>query len=318
MVEIKINTISHDEVDYPFLGEFTYRVKKSKFEQTQFNAEKIQEILLKHFQDSTLSYIFVCEDFNLAGWLLLYKKNQKEVVINPGEMLGGYPIVDINAKNHEKVISSLLTGSITAIKDSEFESMELVLPLSDETKGICDLIVDSGFFLKLTYTDMTCELTDLPAPTVSGNFDFKKIKDVQYSELYKCYTASFENGKAQFFKHQDDSEKKEYFEELYMKEYADTNLSIAITEGDKLIGFSYVLEFEPHVKHISCMCVHPDYQGKGVGTLLMNYITLKAKKSGARMITLGTEPQMAAYQLYKNHGFVDGASFNIYGWIKEN
>jgi ribosomal protein S18 acetylase RimI-like enzyme len=84
------------------------------------------------------------------------------------------------------------------------------------------------------------------------------------------------------------------------------------------VGFSYVLEFEPGIKHISCMCVHPDFQGQGVGKYLMDFITKGAKEKKTHAINLGTEPQMIAYKLYKKHGFIDLVSFNIYGWNKKN
>ncbi|MHA1453564.1 MAG: GNAT family N-acetyltransferase, partial [Promethearchaeota archaeon] len=304
------------EADLNFLAEFTFNANKSKMTKMGLTIDKVEEILEKHFQKNVLSYILTCEEGDLGGWLVLYEKNQKELIINPGETLGGFPIIGAKVEYPEEVIKTLLSHTIKTVKASKYEAIELVLPITDETVSFGDPIIDAGFSLNVTYTDMTCDLTQIPTPQVTDKYQIKPVDSVSDEKLYEIYLQAFENGNAQFFKYQSEDEKKGYFKELYLKENADTDLSVAIFSDDKLVGFSYVLEFESGIKHISCMCVHPDYQGKGVGSSLMNYITKVSKEKGAHTINLGTEPKMMAYQLYTNHGFTDVASFNIYGWNK--
>jgi ribosomal protein S18 acetylase RimI-like enzyme len=55
--------------------------------------------------------------------------------------------------------------------------------------------------------------------------------------------------------------------------------------------------------HISCMCVHPDFQRKGLGKLLLRLIMNEAAQGGHKTITLGTNTNMAAFRLYQQHGF---------------
>ncbi len=317
MVERKAQSIPPDEVDFPFIADFIFNAKKSVMESKGLGIEKIQKILQEHFVDSVFSYIFVCEDEILAGWLLLYKKNDKELIVNPGETLGGFPVINPKANDPEKVANLLLAHTINSVKESSFDKIELVIPATKETQAMRKIVANSEFFLKLTYNDMIREITNAKSPLLPDKYLIKKVDNVSDADLYNCYIKAFENGGAQFFKYQSEDEKKEYFKDLYIEENADTTLSVAIFEENILIGFSYVLEFEPGVKHISCMCVIPEYQGTGVGDYLMNYIIKNSIENGAKAIALGTEPSMVAYNLYKKHGFKDIAFFNIYGWIKD-
>ncbi|MHA2268083.1 MAG: GNAT family N-acetyltransferase, partial [Promethearchaeota archaeon] len=95
----------------------------------------------------------------------------------------------------------------------------------------------------------------------------------------------------------------EYFHTLFEPDILNQEASIVIIKDDQLIGFSYVLEFEENSRHISCMCIHPDFQGKGLGKLLLYKMIDVISKQGAKYITLGTEIDMRAFHLYKNNGF---------------
>lgn len=318
MVEIKTTDIQPDEVDYPFIAEFTYNAKKSKFEQMQFTIEKYQESLQKHFQETVFSYIFTCVDTNLAGWLLLYKMNDEILLINPADSLEGVPVIDSIADYFETVTTSLLVKAMDVVKNSHFKFIETFLPISETTKPFEPIFKKVGFFLKLTYNDMKCDLSQVATPPGSSEYSIKIVEEISKIDLQSCYTDSFSNGDSSLYKYQSESERNEFYNDLYQEQYADNELSVGIFKENKLIGFVYVLEFEPGIKHISCMCVLPNHRGKGVGTFLVEYIIRKSKESGAKKITLGTEPQMVAYSLYEKHGFVDVATHNVYRWSKED
>ncbi len=69
------------------------------------------------------------------------------------------------------------------------------------------------------------------------------------------------------------------------------------TISDKVVGFA---EFEPN-GHIDCFYVHHEYQGKGIGSALMNAIFNKAKEQGIKRIY--AEVSITARKFFENKGF---------------
>jgi hypothetical protein len=228
MVLIKAQEIPPNEVDFPFIAEFTFNANKEKMQEMGLSLEKIKEILEKHFVQNVYSYILTCEDGDLGGWLLLYNNNPNELVINPGETLGGFPIISPEAKQPEEIVKTLLSHAIKIVGESEYKSINMVLPKSKIVESFDSSILTAGFFLKVNYIDMTCDLSTIQMPKISSEFDVKPIDSVSNSDLYNCYISAFENGYAHFFKYQSESETKEYFAELYPIGNADTDLSIAL------------------------------------------------------------------------------------------
>lgn len=81
-----------------------------------------------------------------------------------------------------------------------------------------------------------------------------------------------------------------------------THIAYIKKEG-KLIAFGRILE-----DGIMCMfydiCVHPDYQGKGIGTLIMNYLLDKIKNNNYACIGLfAWEGNKTVPHFYNKLGF---------------
>lgn len=62
--------------------------------------------------------------------------------------------------------------------------------------------------------------------------------------------------------------------------------------------FSYGRTFE-----INDLCVHPDYQGHGIGTELLEHCIADMKKQGMAGINLITASKGALHAFYRRHGF---------------
>lgn len=102
--------------------------------------------------------------------------------------------------------------------------------------------------------------------------------------------------------------------EIYEGHLADDNKYIYIAESDKTaVGFilcvDYVIPENPFVYskrdfHIDQISVNVDYQGQGIGKLLMQQAMLKAKECNADLMTLGVASfNQQAIEFYKNLGF---------------
>ena len=173
-----------------------------------------------------------------------------------------------------------------------------------------------GFNIKLEYVEMVYDinLREIPEPIIPKELSMKLINQIEDNDIYRCYITSFESGDAKFFAYQTKNERLEYFHTLYEPDILNEEASIVLIKDNLIIGFSYVLEFEEDSRHISCMCIHPDFQGKGLGKLLLFKIINIVSKQGAKYITLGTETKMRAFHLYKNNGFIVSEGTMILHW----
>lgn len=119
------------------------------------------------------------------------------------------------------------------------------------------------------------------------------------STRYACYTASFAAGEATFYHHQTPTERRAFYDDLRSTDPS----SLALLDGETLLGFSYVLYSLPPNCHLSCLCLHPRAQGQGLGTALLRLTINAALEVGYQTMTLRTERDTAAHRLYLRHGF---------------
>jgi GNAT superfamily N-acetyltransferase len=69
------------------------------------------------------------------------------------------------------------------------------------------------------------------------------------------------------------------------------------------VDFTFMVPYGETNQHNSCMCVHPMWQQKGLGTYILNHAQRSAAVEGYQPMTLWTKVEMGAYQLYFQHGF---------------
>jgi ribosomal protein S18 acetylase RimI-like enzyme len=121
-------------------------------------------------------------------------------------------------------------------------------------------------------------------------------------------------GDARFFFDQGKAERREYFDTLGYPEAVNEPASIILCYDGRLVGFVYVMPHGDDNRHVSCMCVLPQFQGQELGRLLLYEVMNRVARKGHKSITLGTIPEMRVYDLYIKNGFqvTDGAI--IYSW----
>jgi ribosomal protein S18 acetylase RimI-like enzyme len=167
---------------------------------------------------------------------------------------------------------------------------------------------------KFEYVEMVCELDQKQyreGISMSGMV-IEPIGNIATETLFECYINAFDEGDAKFFKLQNEGERRRYYdEELGFPEILTCPASFAYKIKDELIGFSFVLPYLENNYHISCMCIRPEYRDRGIGKAMLNRIKNIALENGCKTLTLGTEPEMKAYQLYQNHGFTVTAEHTV-------
>jgi len=78
---------------------------------------------------------------------------------------------------------------------------------------------------------------------------------------------------------------------------------IAAYNGDKLIGYIDSVSNGVTDAYIQDLMVHPDYQGKGIGTELMNRMIATLKERNIYMISVVFEEKLKSF--YSRFGFFD-------------
>ena len=138
----------------------------------------------------------------------------------------------------------------------------------------------------------------------TGGIVVEAIDTVELDILFDCYIDIFDKGDVKFFKLQNEEERKRYFyEELGFPVVLENPASFAYLLDDEVLGFALVMPYREKNFHISCMCIKPEYQNRGLGKAMLNKIKNIAVETGCESLTLGTEPEMKAYHLYRKNGF---------------
>jgi putative acetyltransferase len=99
-----------------------------------------------------------------------------------------------------------------------------------------------------------------------------------------------------------------YFERVLEKSF-DSGINIGVYDKEKLVAFIYAYKFEPkvfnHTMANMTMGVHPNYQGKGIGSRLLECFIEEVKRQDEiKRIELFTPSiNLTAIKLYQRHGF---------------
>jgi len=76
-----------------------------------------------------------------------------------------------------------------------------------------------------------------------------------------------------------------------------------MTLDKKVMGYGVVM-LSPGEAHILNICIDPEYQGKGLGRYLLNYLIKKSNLTDVDMVLLEVRrSNSGAQQLYKSEGF---------------
>ena len=158
---------------------------------------------------------------------------------------------------------------------------------------------------KVKLVEMMCHLAEQPQQEIilPAGFEIKSLADINQDDLYPCYCAAFQAGDSQLFIDQSQVERREFFDTLGFDQARNEPGSSMILKDNQIVGFTYVIPYGKANCHISCMCVHPNFQRQGLGSLMLNHVKARGTSQGYQTITLWTERTMGAFQLYDQHSF---------------
>jgi GNAT superfamily N-acetyltransferase len=309
MLEIDIRP--WDEVEIDEIVGAVYSTLCGAIEATN---EDLSSQLQEELCETDCSLVLAWENARLVGLFALSPATRTTLILNPGQILGGYSQV-LPDNMPDSISAALVENAVAWGRKEGYRRIELILPLT--TDGQIDRALGSryeslGFSLKLSYVEMICDLArhTLPPPSVSGGLKLLPLREALRDELYRCYQAAFQAGDAQFFPHQTEQEQQAYFDTLGLEEARDEPASLVLRQDGRLVGFALVLPYGRMNRHNSCMCIHPEWQRNGLGKALLTAIIWRAKQKNMKTVTLGTEMGMRAFNLYRQYNFeiVEGSA----------
>lgn len=305
---MKMSIHKWNEIDFQELAAVMYAAK-----QLELQREDIK-LLVNTFQkwkyDEPPVVICARSDETLIGWLVLHITNSTVAEINPGPF-GGHPLV---LPGEEEVRSSLVEEAINYALMKGIEKIDLTIAMeeTDEFKQHESWYTACGFepfyfCMKCTFSEH--EYADVKIP---AGVEISQTREVKKEDLYYCYYDAFSGGEAQFFFDQTEVERWGFFTELAPAEAVNEECSLVLMKDQQVIGFTYVLNYGREGNgHLNLICIHPDFQGQGLGRILLQ-LTMKKAAQQYKTMTLYTEADTNALELYKKCGFKKGGGSITY------
>jgi ribosomal protein S18 acetylase RimI-like enzyme len=317
---MKIDTYRWDQVDLTDVARLTYAARQGELDRRDITPEKLEEMFRENFAGAAPALVLASLDRALIGLLVLYPTSPTSVTLNPGQILGGHPVV-APGSGERQVTTRLVQAAIDWAASAGTERVELTIPTAEDDGLQAEydaFYATFGLGKEEQYVEMICHLAGQTARNLglSPHLETLPLGSFSVEQLYRCYHAAFSAGDANFFFQQDEGERREFFDSLGLEEAVGEDASLVLVQDGRIIGFSFVLPYGEKNCHISCMCIHPDRMGQGLGKLLLQLIKQRARQRGYETITLGTDVNMRAFHLYRKHGFEVTSGSTIYRWRK--
>lgn len=310
---MQIKTRIHDNVNLHDVACLTHAARQSVVNRENLTPDAIADRFQSFLSQNPTKIVTAHADDQLIGCLFLYIRSATLLEMNPGQILGGHPVV-APAFDEIAIGDCLLQEAIAWANQEVFEKIELILPINDDQTALHTLYEQHKFNIEISYVEMLCRLTEqtLPKQSQPEGFVVEQISHVSKEALFECYYNAFSSGDAKFFFAQSEEEKREYFESLGYEAALNEPASLALMKDQQLVGFSLVLPYGDANCHISCMCIEPAFRRQGLGEFMLHTIMQNAPMQGYQTISLGTDTSMAAFKLYEKNGFNVMVGSNIW------
>ena len=143
------------------------------------------------------------------------------------------------------------------------------------------------------------------------------LRQFEDSDKEMVYDLHFE-GLKQTGSFNEDPKARKYFDQdlrRIKEEYIDNGGEFFVaTINDRIIGMGALRKKTDKTAEIKRMRVRPEFQGKGIGGLILDRLIERAKELGYKELILDTSiKQIAAQRLYESRGFKEDRRGYIYG-----
>ena len=252
----------------------------------------------------------------LMGWILLVKQDESSFTMNPWGM---HPFVSSDC-DRKDVSGILVKHAIEWVDRKGFTTIQFYAQHSWEKNDMVEESFEElyglqGLTVRAISVDMKRSLTDSELLSSEGPTGYQLVKTSEFDNdnLYSCYYSAFESEALALFMQQNEVERRAYFDDLASMDLNPTT-SLAIMRESQLVGFTFVIPYGDDNLHLTCICVHPDFGGRGLGRYLLQEIMREAKKQGSRTMTLYTDHGSRAVDMYIKSGWEITETYTQYVW----
>lgn len=231
----------------------------------------------------------------------------------PVDLLGANPILPID--QGAKIHAALLVEAKTWALEENLSGLEIALPMGSanmQRDEHTDAFHEKLDFDRFYYT-MTRELGSLDSCS-EADFAIKTVPTatIPTDELTKNFAACVAHGEIEFMSKLSEDDRREYFDSL-AEDTLNHQGSLALTEDDRLLGFTLAATTSETIAHLAWIGVLPDHRSKGLGRQLLCRVMETCRNDRINTMSLYTDTDVGAQTLYHGLGFVPAGAL-IYRW----
>ncbi|MFW9906155.1 MAG: GNAT family N-acetyltransferase, partial [Candidatus Thorarchaeota archaeon] len=176
----------------------------------------------------------------------------------------------------------------------------------------------NNFLIKdeISYMTRTLSESDNIDIQIRETFDTKSIWKINDNELYECYYKAFLQTQDRTFQNQTEEERLEYFHDYFSKSkplIKEASLVLKKTKSDQILGVTLVRP-RGEDAHLALLAIHPKYQGRKLGGLLIRLVLKTVFQQGFKTISLGVDVKNPSMKIYKKFGFETNSRIITYSW----
>ena len=169
---------------------------------------------------------------------------------------------------------------------------------------------------EISYMKRNLTESDITEIIIPKPFETKSIMEIGDDKLYQCYYETFIQAQDRMFQDQTEQERQEYFQDYYSKSkplVKEASLVLKKTESNEIIGVTLVRP-RGEDAHLALLAIHPNYQGRKLGGLLLRLILKTVFQQGFKTISLGADIKNPSMRIYQRFGFETNSNIITHRW----
>ena len=148
-----------DSIDLHEIAKITYNARQTHAQDGGLTVDRIEERFRNFLSANPARIISANVGADLIGLLILLIKTPSGLEVNPGQLLGGYPVV-VPGHDIEKAADHLIEGAIALAEKEGFTKIESTVPMDGVETAYHTCYEAHGFHIRIRYVEMICELTE--------------------------------------------------------------------------------------------------------------------------------------------------------------
>lgn len=308
-----------DELNLDELAEFSFKATQSRSE--TFNSERTVEKerkIIDWRRQFLPSFVVITKKRNkILGWLSFDLDSTS--ILEIGRWL---PII-LLGRWENQVITSLFEECKKYCKRISYPRIEASFNIREKGEKQAYEIYKKWYEAndmhmkdEISCMNQNLSKSDVTEILIPETFETKSIMEISDSELYQCYYESFSQAQDRMFQDQTDKERQEYFHDYYSKSkplIKEASLVLKKTESNQIVGVTLVRP-RGEDAHLALLAVHPKFQGRKLGLLLLRLIMKTVFQQGFKTISLGVDIDNPAMRIYQKFGFETNSHIIAHCW----